>query len=400
MNPQLAEFLPPDQEILQEVLVYFLGEVGEHLSTLRQGFQEFCQGESERLPDLYHSVHTLKGSSSTVGLVHFSSYVRRLESALHTFKDPNLQPTTILENHLLVALECLQMQIDAIQRDSCENLNLQFTANSVFEQLESYLNSYVKADSKEAMPIQDIQDCQQNKILQIMDKIRTNSSQVRRLNHQLKQLYNRLLSDNLEIDDPGLGFQGADSTTGQQFNNIQEMVAHLNVQVSGVSQLVEKAKESTSFLRENIDSLRKPTRQLHTPQQGKIHSNPRPNILIVDDSAALRHMLVLSLHRMGFDGVEVACDGQEALAMLQKDNYRLVISDIEMPKLNGLELLSQMKSSTHLARIPLIFLTSCTSEQYKQLANKMGASGYLNKPLRESDLRRAINTAIAQEIGA
>jgi chemotaxis protein histidine kinase CheA len=140
MNPQVAEFLPPDQEILQEVLVYFLGEVREHLSALRQGFQDFCKGESERLLDLHHSVHTLKGSSSTVGLVHFSSYVRRLESAMRTFKDPHLQATTMLETHLLATLDCLQMQIDAIQRDSRENLNLQSVANRVFEQLESHLH--------------------------------------------------------------------------------------------------------------------------------------------------------------------------------------------------------------------------------------------------------------------
>jgi CheY-like chemotaxis protein/HPt (histidine-containing phosphotransfer) domain-containing protein len=400
MNPHVAEFLPPDQEILQEVLVYFLGEVGEHLSTLRQGLQEFCQGESERLLDLHHSVHTLKGSSSTVGLVLFSSYVRRLESALHAFKEPNLQPTTMLENHLLAALDCLQMQIDAIQRDSCENLDLQLTANCVFEHLESHLRNYAKDDSRQVVLIRDVQDRQRNQILQVMDQIRTNNSQIRRLNHQLKQLYNRLLSGNLEVDDPVLSFQGSDAPTGKHFNNIQEMVAYLNVQVSGVSQLVEKAKENMSFLSKNIDSLRKPTRRMQLPQEGKIHSNSSPNILIVDDSAALRHMLVLSLHRMGFHGVEVACDGQEALAMLQRDNYRLVISDIEMPRLNGIELLSQMQSSTRLAKIPLIFLTSCAGEQYRQLATEMGACGYLNKPHRESDLRRAIDTAIGQEISA
>jgi CheY-like chemotaxis protein/HPt (histidine-containing phosphotransfer) domain-containing protein len=396
MNPQVAEFLPPDQEILQEVLVYFLGEVGEHLSALRQGFQDFCKGESERLLDLCHSVHTLKGSSSMVGLVHFSSYVRRLESTLHTFKEPHLQPTTILETHLLAALDCLQMQIDAIQRDSCENLNLQLTANCVFEQLESYLRSYVEDVPKEVSPSQDIPAFQRNQILQVMEKIRNNSSQIRRLNHQLKQLYNRLFSEDPGIEDAGLDFRGVELPTGQHFNSIEEMVFHLNAQVSGVSHLVEKARENTNCLRRNIDSLCKPTKRMQLSQQGRTN----PNILIVDDSAALRHMLALSLHRMGFDGVEVACDGQEALAMLQKDNYRLVISDIEMPKLNGIELLSQMQSSTRLAGIPLIFLTSCTSEQYRRLAVKMGAIGYLNKPHRESDLRRAVNTAIGKEIGA
>ncbi len=516
MNPQVAEFSPPDQEILQEVLVYFLDEVEEHLSALRQGFQIFCAGGSddELLLDLYHSVHTLKGSSSTVGLIHFSSCVRRLESAVHTFQDPDLQRTTILQTHLFAVLDCLQVQIVAIQRDSREDLDLQSIADQVFEQLENHLNGYVKdehfatpinkvdssilaicedcqelltefeqklpvlQDSEVLEPLQllvtqvkglarlfslesfaqiceyaerilikhlpsvalaqtiltelqracdlvsqhqeiailpcaalvalvddpiekviikDNQDLQRTQILQVMDQIRNNSSQIRRLNNQLKQLYNRLLNDNPEINDSKLDFQGVDLPTGQHFSNIQEMVVHLNVQVSSVSHLVEKAKEHTSCLRKNIDSLRKhPMKRMQMSKQ----EPSRPSILIVDDSAALRHMLALSLQRLGFVDVDIACDGQEALAMLQLNNYQLVISDIEMPRMNGIELLSQMQASARLASIPLIFLTSCTGEQYRRLAAEMGATDYLNKPHRESDLRRAIDAAMGEEISA
>jgi CheY-like chemotaxis protein/HPt (histidine-containing phosphotransfer) domain-containing protein len=513
MNPQVAEFFLPDQEILQEVLVYFLDEVGEHLSALRRGFQAFCLGGSDldSLTELYHSVHTLKGSSSTVGLIHFSNNVRRLESAVHTFQDPNLQRTAILQSHLFEALDCLQGQIDAIQCNSCEDPNLQPAANRVFTQLEIYLSACAKDEqfvppTSKALPMviafsedcqellsefeqrlhqgnevqaplqllltqvkglaqlcavegfeqiclcaeraliiqvptvtlaqtiltelkhscdalclnqetaimpsaallalgnspqkasstQDNQDLHRKQILQVMDQIRNNGAQIRRLNNQIKQLYNRLFNDHFEIDSSGLNFQSLDVSTGRQFSNIQELVAHLNKQVSGVSHLVEKARENTSFLRKNIDALHKPTKRMPASQE----RSTKPRVLVVDDSAALRHMLILCLQRIGFDSVDVACDGQEALAMLQQAQYRLVISDIEMPKLNGFELLSQMQSSTRLAKIPLIFLTSCVGEQYRQLAIELGACGYLNKPHCESDLRRAIYTAIGQEISA
>lgn len=512
MNTQFAEFMPPDQEILQEVLVYFLDEVGEHLRFLRQGFQRvFSSGrDPELLIDLHHSVHTLKGSSSTVGLIHFSSYVRRLENAVHALQSTGLHLTTTLETALFATLDCLQEQIAAIQRDSQEDLNLQSTANVVFEQLENHLSGYIKdrhlaasgpkmdpvalafsddcqellaefeqqlhilQDSEVMAPlqmllmqvkglaqlfalasleqiclcaervlrkqvptialaqtiliefqracalicqqqetailpsanfvalahdenslIQECQDLQRDQILQVMEKIRNNSSQICRINYQLKQLYHRLLSDTLEISDPGSNFQSVDLLTSLHFKNLQEMIAHLNEQVSGVSHLVERARENTSYLRENIDSLRKrPGRRMQTDHR------ERPNILIVDDSAAMRHMLLLSLRRMGFEGVEVACDGQEALVMLQLDNYRLVVSDIEMPRLNGFELLSHMQANVRLSRIPFIFLTSCASDQYRQLAHQMGATDYLCKPHRESDLRRSIAAAIGQEISA
>ena len=86
-------------------------------------------------------------------------------------------------------------------------------------------------------------------------------------------------------------------------------------------------------------------------------------VLVVEDSASVRKIIVSVLNQIGFVKVEQAEDGKEALDIMAFITPNLVISDINMPKVDGLELLSAMQKNPGLKTIPFVVLTSQTSDE-------------------------------------
>lgn len=118
-------------------------------------------------------------------------------------------------------------------------------------------------------------------------------------------------------------------------------------------------------------------------------------ILIVDDSVALRQTLALTLERAGFRVLQ-AKDGREAIEILQQSSsVNLVICDIEMPNMNGFEFLSQRRSDPQLAKIPIIMLTSRSSNKHRMLAMQLGATSYFTKPYLEQEFLTTIKEIIS-----
>ncbi len=111
------------------------------------------------------------------------------------------------------------------------------------------------------------------------------------------------------------------------------------------------------------------------------------HVLVVDDSFTLRQTVTLSLQKAGYK-VSQAGDGLEALVYLRQHpgTIDLIICDIEMPGLNGFEFLSQSRQDPRLHGIPVIMLTSRSTEKYRQMATQLGAAHYLTKPYTDSDL--------------
>jgi chemotaxis family two-component system sensor histidine kinase/response regulator PixL len=108
-----------------------------------------------------------------------------------------------------------------------------------------------------------------------------------------------------------------------------------------------------------------------------------PTVLVVDDSAALRRTLALTLQKSGYRVMQ-ARDGREALEKLQQSGgVKLVICDVEMPNMNGFEFLGQRRRDPDLMKIPVAMLTSRSSEKHRQLATHLGASAYFTKPYIE-----------------
>ncbi|MDJ0509847.1 MAG: response regulator [Crocosphaera sp.] len=117
-----------------------------------------------------------------------------------------------------------------------------------------------------------------------------------------------------------------------------------------------------------------------------------PTIMVVDDSINVRRFLALTLEKVGYR-VEQAKDGQDALDKLQGglgSTVQLVISDIEMPRLDGYGLLSHLKSDLVSQHLPVIMLTSRSGDKHRQLAMNLGASAYFSKPFKENNLLATI----------
>jgi len=137
-------------------------------------------------------------------------------------------------------------------------------------------------------------------------------------------------------------------------------------------------------------------RKTLVPSTGELQMEP--TVLIVDDSITVRELLSLSFTKAGYR-VEQARDGQEAWEKLRSGlPCDLVFCDIEMPRMNGLELLSQLQADENLAMIPIALLTSRGADRHRKVAAQLGASGYFTKPYTEKDLLDAANRMIQGEI--
>jgi chemosensory pili system protein ChpA (sensor histidine kinase/response regulator) len=122
-----------------------------------------------------------------------------------------------------------------------------------------------------------------------------------------------------------------------------------------------------------------------------------PTVLIVDDSITVRELLSLTFNKAGYR-VEQARDGQEAWDKLRSGlPCDLVFCDIEMPRCDGLELLSRIQKDPNLNHLPIAMLTSRGADKHRQMAISLGASGYFTKPYLEEALLEAASRMLKGE---
>jgi chemosensory pili system protein ChpA (sensor histidine kinase/response regulator) len=123
-----------------------------------------------------------------------------------------------------------------------------------------------------------------------------------------------------------------------------------------------------------------------------------PTVFIVDDSITVRELLSLSFKKAGFR-VEQARDGQEAWERLKSGLFcDLILCDIEMPRMNGLELLDCIQADAKLSSIPIAMITSRGGSKMQRLAAAKGARGYFVKPYIEERLLEASQRLIKGDI--
>ena len=115
------------------------------------------------------------------------------------------------------------------------------------------------------------------------------------------------------------------------------------------------------------------------------------NILIVDDSPSIRRMIAGALVAAGFK-VTVCESAQQALAAASGSSLDAVVTDLNMPEMDGLELTRRLRMSAGAASCPILILTTENSAARKQEAKLAGASGWVLKPFQEETLVRAIRT--------
>ncbi|NEU74057.1 response regulator [Hassallia byssoidea VB512170] len=122
-----------------------------------------------------------------------------------------------------------------------------------------------------------------------------------------------------------------------------------------------------------------------------------PTVLIVDDSITVRELLSLTFNKAGYR-VEQARDGQEAWDKLRSGlPCDIVFCDIEMPRCDGLELLSRIQKDSSLNHLPIAMLTSRGADKHRQMAVQLGASGYFTKPYLEEALLEAASRMLKGE---
>ena len=117
-------------------------------------------------------------------------------------------------------------------------------------------------------------------------------------------------------------------------------------------------------------------------------------ILIVEDSATTRALIRAVIDEIGeFDTVE-ASSGFEALKMLPQQEYDLIITDINMPDINGLELISFVRSNPRFTHLPIVIVSTERSEEDKKRGMALGATAYVTKPFKSNELQDIIMKTI------
>jgi two-component system chemotaxis response regulator CheY len=123
------------------------------------------------------------------------------------------------------------------------------------------------------------------------------------------------------------------------------------------------------------------------------------NILIVDDSVPMRSVIKKTIQLSGFKvgGFFEASNGREAIELLRREWMDLVLTDYNMPEMNGLELLEEMKKDEILSSIPVVMVTTEGSQGRVETFLETGATDYIKKPFTPEEIRSKLNRLMGEE---
>ncbi len=128
-------------------------------------------------------------------------------------------------------------------------------------------------------------------------------------------------------------------------------------------------------------------------------SNPDMKFLIVDDFSTMRRIVRGLLKELGYNNAEEAEDGAAALNLLKASKFDFVVSDINMPNMNGFELLAAIKADASLKHLPVLMVTAEARKEDIVRAAQDGAAGYIVKPFTKATLEEKVQK-ILQKLAA
>jgi len=111
--------------------------------------------------------------------------------------------------------------------------------------------------------------------------------------------------------------------------------------------------------------------------------------LVVDDSVTMQNMVAMALKEIGFE-VVTASDGDEASKKAEKTEFNVVITDINMPNMDGIDLIRHLRGIPNCKKIPILVLTTESSDNAKNAGRSAGASGWIVKPFNPTTLKSAV----------
>ena len=175
---------------------------------------------------------------------------------------------------------------------------------------------------------------------------------------------------------------------GQQFSNL-----------SGISAATIMGDGSVMLILDLIALMRNASlvKEVIKPAlTGRSSTESKATILVVDDSVTVRKVTSRFLERQGFN-VVLAKDGIDALEILQETTPDLMLLDIEMPRMDGFEVATQVRHNKRLQQLPIIMITSRTGEKHRERALEIGVNDYMGKPFQENQLLSKIETLLGKE---
>jgi chemosensory pili system protein ChpA (sensor histidine kinase/response regulator) len=116
-------------------------------------------------------------------------------------------------------------------------------------------------------------------------------------------------------------------------------------------------------------------------------------VLLVDDSLSVRKFVGQMLEKAGFE-VTTAIDGADALGRLSEAEFDVLVTDLEMPRVNGYELLEDVRRRPATREVPVIILTTRAGEKHQNLARRLGVSHYMTKPVAEEAFVRLVGSLV------
>ena len=116
-----------------------------------------------------------------------------------------------------------------------------------------------------------------------------------------------------------------------------------------------------------------------------------PRFLVVDDFSTMRRIVRNLLKEIGFTEADEAEDGVVALNKLRNGNFDFVVTDINMPNMNGFQLLAEIKKDERLKTVPVLMVTAEARKEDIVLAAQQGAAGYIVKPFTKATLEDKVN---------
>ncbi len=119
--------------------------------------------------------------------------------------------------------------------------------------------------------------------------------------------------------------------------------------------------------------------------------------LVVEDSPTMRQLITFSLKRIPNSKIVEASDGVDALKKLKDEHFDLILSDINMPLMDGLKLVSMIRSNPAYQSIPIIIVTTEGSENDREKGLALGADAYLSKPIQTNELLKVVKGLLKTE---
>jgi len=167
-------------------------------------------------------------------------------------------------------------------------------------------------------------------------------------------------------------------------------LAGMSVLASGAVVLIYNPVALASVYGEQVKLMRRPLPSSTGPEGNVTQTiaavaEQLPLVLVVDDSITVRRVTQRLLKREGYR-VTLANDGLHALEKLQEEKPSVVLSDIEMPRMDGFDLLRNIRADASLKDLPVIMITSRIAEKHREHARELGADHYLGKPYSEDEL--------------